>query len=441
MACDSANGARRRRSKDAVAPKVLAVVEQALIALGAETDPECWVAWGDDPAIRYLLLVPTPSGLLQVNVRVAVPGEGPRAAGKVSAGAASSWASWGSRSRAVTGWSPSRSRTWSSTAPMRSADAISAFAQALFAAVDGRLVGALDAGEAGGRARSPGRAGPPAASRRRRAEGIVALTAAEHDRASLPGPSISPVRRTIRYWVSRLVAGALTRAYLRVRLDGRERLPAGPAIYCFNHLSWADPFVLMAVLPFRPRLWFFGPKEEDMRVGGRNRLMSWTGTTIPYKPGKNDLLDATRRVAAVVGSGAVIAIAGEGRIHARESELLPLSEGAAYFALRSGVPLVPIAIRRHELAAVRGPGPGPGRGAHRDLRPADTRGRRRGLTARILDGAPGSGRRRPRPPTARAVRALGHRAVQRLAGRLAGGRVPRPSAASGLAYFEPPETT
>ena len=40
----------------------------------------------------------------------------------------------------------------------------------------------------------------------------------------------------------------------------------------------------------------------------------------------------------------MVAIAGEGRIHARESELLPLSEGAAYFALRSGVPLVPIAI-------------------------------------------------------------------------------------------------
>ena len=145
--------------------------------------------------------------------------------------------------------------------------------------------------------------------------------------------------------MSRLVAGALTRAYLRVRLDGRERLPAGPAIYCFNHMSWADPFVLMAVLPFRPRLWFFGPKEEDMGVGGRNRLMSWTGSAIPYKPAKNDLLDATRRVGAVIATGAVVAIAGEGRIHARESELLPLSEGAAYFALRSGIPLVPIAIR------------------------------------------------------------------------------------------------
>jgi 1-acyl-sn-glycerol-3-phosphate acyltransferase len=156
--------------------------------------------------------------------------------------------------------------------------------------------------------------------------------------------SIHPVRRSIRYYTSRLVVGALTRALFRMRVEGRQKLPAGPAIYCFNHLSWADPFVLMAVLPLRPRLFFFGPKEEDMQVGNRNRLMLWTGAAIPYKPGKNDLLEATRRVGGVIERGGVVAIAGEGRIHASERGLLPLSEGAAYFALRSGVPIVPIAI-------------------------------------------------------------------------------------------------
>jgi 1-acyl-sn-glycerol-3-phosphate acyltransferase len=161
---------------------------------------------------------------------------------------------------------------------------------------------------------------------------------------TLPGPPISPWRRTIRYWVARIAVAGLTRGYLRVRLEGRDRLPPGPAIYCFNHMSWADPFVLMAVLPFRPRLWFFGPKEEDLRVGGRNRVMYWTGAAIPYKPAKNDLLEATRRVGAVIQAGGVVAIAGEGRIHPLESQLLPINDGAAFFALRSGVPLVPVAI-------------------------------------------------------------------------------------------------
>jgi 1-acyl-sn-glycerol-3-phosphate acyltransferase len=155
---------------------------------------------------------------------------------------------------------------------------------------------------------------------------------------------IHPLRRTIRYYLSRLLAGAITRGWLRMELEGRERLPAGPAIYAFNHLSWSDPFVLMAVMPLRPRLFFFGPREEDMRAGGRNRLMLWTGSAIPYKPGKNDLLEATRRVGAVIRDGGVVGIAGEGRIGAIEGHLLPLNDGPAYFALRSRVPLVPIAI-------------------------------------------------------------------------------------------------
>ena len=155
---------------------------------------------------------------------------------------------------------------------------------------------------------------------------------------------LGPDRSTVRYLAARLGAAFLVRCYLRVRVEGRESLPCGPSILCFNHQNWADPFVIMAVLPWRPRLYFFGPKEEDMRRGGRNRIMAWTGTTVPYKPAKNDLLGATRRVETVLSSGARLAIAGEGRIHAGERELLPLSDGAAFFALRAGVPIVPIAI-------------------------------------------------------------------------------------------------
>jgi 1-acyl-sn-glycerol-3-phosphate acyltransferase len=160
----------------------------------------------------------------------------------------------------------------------------------------------------------------------------------------MPGEPLHPVRRALRYWAARIAAWVVVRTYLRPRLIGRERLPPGPAVYCFSHMNWTDPFILMAVMPFRPRLYFFGPKEEDMAVGGRNRLMSWTRTTVAYRPGKSDLIDATRRVGAVIASGGVLAIAGEGRIHASERELTPLNVGPAYFALRSGVPLVPVAI-------------------------------------------------------------------------------------------------
>jgi len=69
--------------KDSVNPKVLAVVEPMLAMLGCEPDPPCWVAWGDDPGMRYMIFVPTDAGMVQVNVRVNVPGEGPRASGKL----------------------------------------------------------------------------------------------------------------------------------------------------------------------------------------------------------------------------------------------------------------------------------------------------------------------------------------------------------------------
>jgi hypothetical protein len=73
----------RAPHKDAMTLKVLNVVEPVLAALGAEDDPHCWIVWGDDPGVRYVLLAPTDVGLLQALIRVNVPGEGPRVSAKV----------------------------------------------------------------------------------------------------------------------------------------------------------------------------------------------------------------------------------------------------------------------------------------------------------------------------------------------------------------------
>lgn len=73
----------RAPHKDALTPKVLAVIDPVLASLGAEPDPPAWIVWGEDPGVRYVMLVPTDAGLLQVLVRVNVPGEGPRASAKV----------------------------------------------------------------------------------------------------------------------------------------------------------------------------------------------------------------------------------------------------------------------------------------------------------------------------------------------------------------------
>jgi len=145
----------------------------------------------------------------------------------------------------------------------------------------------------------------------------------------------------VPYWFTTVGIRVLVRAYLRIRVEGWP-LPPGPAILCFTHQSWADPFVAVAALPARPDLWFFGPNETDMSSGARNRLITWSGRSVPFNPERTNLLEATRRVEALLASGAHLAIAPEGRIHVGERALLPINEGVAFFALRTGVPIVPV---------------------------------------------------------------------------------------------------
>jgi hypothetical protein len=70
-------------AREAVAAKVAAVVDPVLTSLGADPDPHCWIAWGEEPASRFTVFVPTEPGLIVGFVRVNVPGDGPRAASKL----------------------------------------------------------------------------------------------------------------------------------------------------------------------------------------------------------------------------------------------------------------------------------------------------------------------------------------------------------------------
>jgi hypothetical protein len=124
-----------------MADNVLEPARDALELLGAERDPECWILWGDDPHVRWMLLAPSAAGLGQVNVRVNVPGEGPRAAGKLIR-----WhrVQVGELSVEIQGGH--RLLTFQvETALLRGADAeadaVAAFVDRLFAAMDGRAPG------------------------------------------------------------------------------------------------------------------------------------------------------------------------------------------------------------------------------------------------------------------------------------------------------------
>jgi hypothetical protein len=122
----------------AAGPKVLAVAEAVLTTLGATPESDCWVSWGDDPGVRWALLAPTPAGLISAYVRVNVPQEGPRAAGKLVR-----WSrvQLGEIAVEVQGAHRVISATLEG-AFMRGADAdadaVGAFLQVVLAAIDGR---------------------------------------------------------------------------------------------------------------------------------------------------------------------------------------------------------------------------------------------------------------------------------------------------------------
>ena len=165
--------------------------------------------------------------------------------------------------------------------------------------------------------------------------------------AGAPAAAARPSPGPFVYHFVRIVLRVLCAAYVRIRVDGAANLPTAPGGYlaCFNHPSWLDPIVLAAAWPDgRRRQRVFGPREADMSVGARNRIITWTGRAVPFRPQGADALDAARRAAAVLRAGDALMIAGEGRLSDREGVVRPIEPGVAHFALMAGVPVVPVGI-------------------------------------------------------------------------------------------------
>ena len=137
---------------------------------------------------------------------------------------------------------------------------------------------------------------------------------------------------------------AIVRLLFDARAGGLDHWPEPPFQLVANHHSGWDPLLVLAVVPVEPRITWFGPRETDFSRGFKNRVMSYFGGVIPYNPEKTTLTSAVRAVRRVYEADGVLGIFAEGRIGFSESALLPFEDGAAAFAVMSGVPVVPCAI-------------------------------------------------------------------------------------------------
>ena len=175
--------------------------------------------------------------------------------------------------------------------------------------------------------------------------GTAALAAADPlDGGRQFGPHLLGVTVTWRYRLEYLLVWVGVRLFFRIAVTGLGHWPAAPFMITANHHSGWDPLLILSVSPLRPRVTWFGPKEVDFSKGTRNRIFGWFGGMIPFNPAKTNLQSTTHAVQRVFDAKGVLAITPEGTLGFRETELLPLQDGALLFALHSGVPIVPCAV-------------------------------------------------------------------------------------------------
>ncbi|NJN67249.1 MAG: 1-acyl-sn-glycerol-3-phosphate acyltransferase [Chloroflexaceae bacterium] len=142
----------------------------------------------------------------------------------------------------------------------------------------------------------------------------------------------------------------------RWRIEGLENLPPrsmGGMLVVMNHIHWLDILAVGTLMPLSHRLSWLGKSELFERPFER-----WFFTTmqiIPIHRGRRDML-ALEGCEHVLQNGAVLTVFPEG--HRNHTGVLQRGLGGAVrLAVRSGVPVVPLAITgsQHGVAgALRG---------------------------------------------------------------------------------------
>jgi 1-acyl-sn-glycerol-3-phosphate acyltransferase len=143
---------------------------------------------------------------------------------------------------------------------------------------------------------------------------------------------------TPSYRVARFVLAGLTKTLWRLRVSGREYVPArGPLIVAANHLSYLDPPVLGVACP---RALAYMAKEELFRVPILGPMIRSFGAYPVDRRGS--AASAIKRSLEVLEAGGAVGIFPEGTRN-RDGSARP-QEGLALLASWSGAPVVPAAI-------------------------------------------------------------------------------------------------
>jgi 1-acyl-sn-glycerol-3-phosphate acyltransferase len=142
------------------------------------------------------------------------------------------------------------------------------------------------------------------------------------------------------YRAARFVVRVVVRAFfMRLEVRGRANVPrSGPLVVCSNHVHNFDPVVVGAAVP---RALLYMAKKELFAVPGLRHLIRFFGA-FPIDRGAADRA-ALRYAVNAVDEGFALLMFPEGTrsVTGKIERVLP---GAAFVALRTGAPVLPVAV-------------------------------------------------------------------------------------------------
>ncbi len=165
--------------------------------------------------------------------------------------------------------------------------------------------------------------------------------------AAMPAADMLPVgrRANLPYRAVRLIAVPLVHLCFRLQVEGRENIPrAGNYIVIGNHLNWLDEFAVLLLFPIEPRLHFLADPTILVTRKFQWWLIRTTGGYVPVVRERHGDTALFHHVDHCLEVGGAVAIFPEGNYGPKEGELMPFKKGFAHFAIKAGVPVIPVAL-------------------------------------------------------------------------------------------------
>ena len=159
---------------------------------------------------------------------------------------------------------------------------------------------------------------------------------------ALAAGDLDTVEQIVKANIPRWSRGILHVTGARMTVEGQENIPAGPCVFVGNHRSYYDIPILLTALDAPHGIL---AKEELEKIPLLNRWMKLLGCVFVKRDDIRASVKALNDATAIVESGRSFVIFPEGtRYKGEEGGAGEFKAGAFRIAIKTGVPVVPVAI-------------------------------------------------------------------------------------------------